>query len=368
MSNNQKIKIIITGGGTAGHVMPALAIIEDLKKKNVEILYIGSKTGMEKELILKQGIEYRSISTGKLRRYWSWRNIIDPFKIFWGICQSKLIIFRWKPDVVFSKGGYVGLPVIIASYILRKPIIEHESDIKLGLANRFGLRLVKKIAVSFPVEEYPNIPARKIIYTGNPLRKIISNGTREKGRALYQLTNDFPVLLIAGGSQGARNINDKIMENLVELLSRVQIIHIVGHLDFPRFKGFKEKLPAELKNNYKIYQFLEDGMSDAIAAADIVVSRAGANMIFEAAALKKPTILIPLEGHQNQNANFMVEHKAAYAIKNKDLSSKNLFEAIYYLLENNKIREQMATSANRFVTPEAAEALAEEIINLAKKK
>jgi UDP-N-acetylglucosamine--N-acetylmuramyl-(pentapeptide) pyrophosphoryl-undecaprenol N-acetylglucosamine transferase len=362
----KKIRIIITGGGTAGHVMPALAVIEALKEKECQILYIGSKKEVESDLIKNYKIEFNAIATGKLRRYWSLKNLIDPLKAFIGLCQSLLIILRFEPDVVFSKGGYVSLPVVLASWLVRKPIILHESDVVLGLANRFSLRFACRLAVSFPVECYPSAPAKKIIYTGTPLRKNVFEGNKERGKTFFQLRDDLPVLLITGGSQGARKINEKALEILTELLSKMQIIHITGFLDFKKFKSFKEELPQDLKENYKVYTFLKNELGDAISCADLVISRGGANMIFEIATQKKPAILIPLEGHQEENTSFFARHKAAYVIANKDLTSEKLLQAVNYLLENPEMSQKMANSANVFVVPDAAKILAGEIIKLAK--
>lgn len=366
MNSPKKIKVIITGGGTAGHVMPALAVIEALKEYNCDICYIGSKKGIEAELVPLLEIKFKTILAGKLRRYWSFKNLIDPFKTFIGFWQSLFIILRFKPQVVFSKGGYVSIPSVLAGWILRKPIILHESDIALGLANRFSLKFAKRIAISFPVENYPNIPAQKIVYTGTPLRKVIFQGNSDKGKNLFQLKDTLPILLISGGSQGARNINDKVLEILSQLLKKIQVIHITGSMDLQKFKSYKEELPIELKTNYKVYSFLKDELVDAYACSDLIISRAGANSIFEIAAQEKPAILIPLSGHQEQNAQFLAKQKAVYVINNNTLTSEKLLKAISHLIDNKEIKEQMVKLASSFVTPEAAQSLASEIIKLAK--
>jgi len=366
MNIKNKIKIIVTGGGTAGHVMPALAVIDELKNRDCEICYIGSKKGIEAELIPASGTKFKSIMAGKLRRYWSWQNLIDPFKTFWGFWQALFIILRFKPKVIFSKGGYVSLPVILASWLTRKPIILHESDIALGLANRFALKFAKRLAVSFPVENYPDVPAKKIIYTGTPLRKIVFEGNKQKGGNFFQLKDNLQTLLISGGSQGARNINDRVLEILPQLLKKLQIIHITGNLDFQKFKSYKEELPTDIKNNYKVYNFLKDELVDAYACADLIISRAGANMIFEIAAQKKPVILIPLAGHQEKNAQFLDRHKTAYVINNENLTSEKLLSGINYILVNSQESQLMAKRLNQFVITDGTSIIASEIIKLAK--
>ena len=360
------IKVIITGGGTAGHVMPALAVAEVLKKQNCEILYIGSKKGIEAKLVLKYNLPFKTIICGKLRRYWSLRNFIDPVKIILGIIQSLWYIARFQPKVVFSKGGYVGFPVVVASWILRKPIIIHESDLTLGLANRLSLPLAKRLAVSFPVENYPHLPAKKIIYTGNPLRKIFLPNISES-KIYFQLKENLPVLLIMGGSQGAHRINQTIQSVLPELLSHVQIIHITGPYDFKCFKSIKEELPSLLKVNYHVYDFLADKIFSAMAVADLIINRAGANSLFETAFFGKPLILIPLPGHQEKNAEFFAQHKAAYMIKNNELTPQILLKNINHLLENSKERKILSKNLSSFVIPEAAEIISQEIIKLALK-
>ncbi len=366
MNSPKKIKVIITGGGTAGHVMPALAVIEVLKEHNCDICYIGSKKGIEVELVPALGIKFKTILAGKLRRYWSFKNLIDPFKTFIGFWQALFIILRFKPQVIFSKGGYVSLPSVIAGWITRKPVILHESDIALGLANRFSLKFAKRIAVSFPVENYPNIPAQKIVYTGTPLRKVIFRGNSDKGKTLFQLKSTLPILLISGGSQGARNINDKVLEILPQLLTKLQIIHITGSMDFQKFKSYKEEVPIELKTNYRVYPFLKDELVDAYACSDLIISRAGANSIFEIAAQEKPAILIPLAGHQEQNAQFLAKQKAVYVINNKDLTSEKLLAQINHILEKPQESQAVTKSLNQFIVIDSASVIASELIKLTK--
>jgi UDP-N-acetylglucosamine--N-acetylmuramyl-(pentapeptide) pyrophosphoryl-undecaprenol N-acetylglucosamine transferase len=363
---DKKIKIIITGGGTAGHVMPALAVIEALTNKKIDILYVGSKKGIEKTIVPEHNIEFRSITCGKFRRYWSWENLIDPFKFMIGFFQSLGIIIKFKPQVIFSKGGYVGLPIVIAGWICRKPIIVHESDTTLGLANRISLKFARRLAVSFPAECYPKVQAQKIIYTGTPVRKSILLGNKQKGQTFFQLKENLQTLLVVGGSQGAKKINNTLLEILVELLPNLQIIHLTGPSDFNKFKSFQKELPAEIKNNYKPYAFLENEIADAITCSDLIISRAGANAIFEIAIFKKPLILIPLEGHQETNAEFFARKNAALVIKNQDLNSKILLETMNNALSSPEKMQIMGTLLNEFEIPSSAEIIADEILKLAK--
>jgi len=361
---NKKIRVILTGGGTGGHIMPILALADELKKYNTEILYIGHKKGIENHIITQKNINFKLINAGKFRRYWSFQNFIDLFNFLIGIFQSLIIIIKFKPDVVFSKGGFVGLPVVIASWLLRKPVIIHESDYELGLANRISLRIAKKIAVSFPVNNYPFIPVSKIIYVGNPLRKEIFKASLERGRVYFHLNDKLPVLLVMGGSQGAQKINNTLKEILPDLLKRWQIIHISGQLDFNNFKKLKNSLEPSIRINYKVFNFLKEEIFDALACASLVISRAGANSIFEIAALKKPMILIPLEGHQEKNAGYFKNNQAAYIIKNNQLNAKILKEAIQKIVENQNLKLTMGQNAYNLVVLEASHILAQEIIKL----
>ena len=363
---NNQTKILITGGGTAGHVIPTLAIIDALQKKaNIKILYVGLRNGPEREIIQKEDIDFTGIWAGKLRRYFSFQNFLDIFKTIIGIFQSFFIILKFKPNAIFAKGGFVSVPVAFAGWILRKPTLLHESDSEIGIANRILLRFSKKIALGFPVEVYKNLPARKIVFTGNPVRAEFCDKNREHARKAFNLTEKLPVLLVMGGSQGARKINDVTFEILTRLLSQFQIIHIAGKLDFQKFESFYQEMPEILKINYKVFDFI-DNISEAMISSDIVISRAGANSMFEIAACKKPVILIPLEGHQENNAMVFSSEGAGVMIRNCDLNSSKLLENIINLWHDSDKRKFMSQKINEFFTPQSSEQIADLILELTK--
>ena len=280
-------KIVMTGGGTAGHVTPNIALMPALKEAGYDITYIGSYNGMEKELIEAQNIPYIGISSGKLRRYFDWKNFSDPFKVLKGYGQAISILRKIKPDVVFSKGGFVSVPVVLAAKHCHIPAIIHESDITPGLANKIAIRGAKKVCCNFP-ETVEKIQGNRAIWTGTPIRQELFSGDANRGLSFcgFDSANDKPVLLIIGGSQGSVFINNAVRGSLDELLKDFRIIHLCG----------KGNLDESLKNRegYAQYEFISKELPDLFAAADIIISRAGANAIFELLALKKPNILIPL--------------------------------------------------------------------------
>lgn len=280
-------KIVLTGGGTAGHVTPNIALMPALKEAGYEITYIGSKKGMEKGLIEATGTKYYGISSGKLRRYFDWKNFSDPFRVMNGFFEAKRILRKIKPDVIFSKGGFVSVPVVLAAKALHIPAVIHESDMTPGLANRIALRGATTVCCNFP-ETVEKIQGNRAIWTGTPIRQELFSGDANRGLSFcgFYSANDKPVLLIIGGSQGSVFINNAVRGSLDELLKDFRIIHLCG----------KGNLDESLKNRegYAQYEFISKELPDLFAAADIIISRAGANAIFELLALKKPNILIPL--------------------------------------------------------------------------
>ena len=291
-------KILLTGGGTAGHVTPNIALLPDLKAEGYDIHYIGSYNGMEKKLIEAQGIHYDGISTGKFRRYLSVKNLSDPFRVIKGFRQAKKLIREYKPDVVFSKGGFVAVPVVLAAGHYHVPVIIHESDMTPGLANKICMKTASKICCNFP-ETVKLLPADKAVLTGTPIRRELLNGSRAAGFAFTGLTDDKPILLMMGGSTGSRAVNAGLRSALVQLLKEFHVIHLCG-------KGNLDSTLAQ--PGYVQYEYISDELKDLFAISDIVLSRAGANAICELLALKKPNILVPLpaevsRGDQILNAN-----------------------------------------------------------------
>ena len=288
-------KIVMTGGGTAGHVTPNIALMPSLQKAGYEISYIGSKDGIEKGLIEDQKIPYYGISSGKLRRYHSWKNFSDPFKVMKGFFEARQIMARIKPDVVFSKGGFVSVPVILAAKTKGIPAIIHESDLTPGLANKLAIPAATKVCCNFP-ETVPYLPAGKAVLTGSPIRQELLHGSRAKGKEFCHFTKDLPVLMIMGGSIGSVYINNAIRGCLDDLLKEFQIIHLCG----------KGNLDESLTNKegYAQFEYVSDNLPDLFAAADLMIARAGANSICEILALRKPNILIPLGKNASREIRF----------------------------------------------------------------
>ena len=274
--------IVMTGGGTAGHVTPNLALIPRLKDKGYDIEYIGTKNGMERDII--KDIPYHVVSAGKLRRYFSLKNFIDPFKIAAGYFQSRRILKKIKPKAVFSKGGFVSVPVVFAAHSLGIRVVIHESDYTHGLANRLSIPKADKICVSFE-SALNHVPKSKGVFTGLPIREDLLHGKKEKGLELCGFSGDKPVVLIMGGSSGAQSVNYALDTIMPELLKEFDVIHI---------RGSKNMLPGELPSGYKQFGYVSEELADIYAAADIMISRAGATAVFEILALKIPALLIPL--------------------------------------------------------------------------
>lgn len=367
------MKIIVTGGGTAGHIYPALATVEELKRKEpkASFLYIGTKNENEKKMVEQAGIPFRGIYTGKFRRYWredikaALQNFTDIFRLIIGFFQSLWIILRFKPDVIFAKGGYVTLPPILAGWCMKVPCLIHESDAQIGLANRISLRFCKKIAISFPPQLFPKLPVSKVIFTGNPIRAEILKGDIYKAQEFFKTSPDLPVILVTGGSQGAHKINQTIALSLDNLLKKCQIIHLTGSRDFKWLNRIRAGLPSQFQKRYIVCSFLTGRLKDALALACLVVSRAGANILAELSCLGKPLVLIPLSGHQSKNAQYFASRKAAYIIKNDQLNRKILENTILDLLGSPEELSTLSKNIKDLAEPEAASALAEEILNLA---
>ncbi|MGL4654626.1 MAG: undecaprenyldiphospho-muramoylpentapeptide beta-N-acetylglucosaminyltransferase [Sarcina sp.] len=326
-----KYKIIMTGGGSAGHVTPNIALMPKLRELGFEIKYIGSKNGIEKEIIEKEGIPYYKISSGKVRRYFDVKNFTDPFKVVKGIGDALRILGKEKPDVVFSKGGFVTVPVIIAASMKKIPVVSHESDFTPGLANKIAMPFCDKLCVTFP-ESLKHIKGDNGVLTGTPIREELLQGDKEKGREFCNFAKKKPVLLIIGGSLGSKVINDSIRENLDNLLIGFNIIHLCG----------KNNLDENLKGKegYLQFEYISDELPDLMAYTDFVVSRAGANAIFELLALKKPHILIPLSakasrGDQVLNAKSFKNSGYSMVIEEEELN-KDVLEAKLKELYRNK--------------------------------
>ncbi len=332
MSEQAIKKIVLTGGGSAGHVTPNIALIPALKKAGYEIYYIGSYNGIEKKLIEDYNIPYFGIATGKLRRYFDPKNFSDPFRVLKGFTEAVKLLKRIKPDVVFSKGGFVSVPVVRAAGALKIPYLVHESDMTPGLANKLSMNGARKICCNFP-ETMRLLPADKAVLTGTPIREELGQGSREAGKQLCGFEDDKPVLMVIGGSLGAQSVNETVRYALPRLLPYFNVVHICGK---EKMDNLKLTVPG-----YKQFEYVKNELKDIFAMADIVVSRAGANSICELLALKKPNILIPLStkssrGDQMLNARSFEQQGFSLVIDNDDLDEDILVETIEDLYKNRE--------------------------------
>lgn len=323
-------KIILTGGGTAGHVTPNIALLPALKERGYEIHYIGSKNGIEKKLIEALSIPYYPISSGKLRRYFDWKNFTDPFRVIKGFSDAKKLIKKIQPDVIFSKGGFVTVPVVKAAKKCHVPAIIHESDMTPGLANRLCIKSAYKVCCNFP-ETVSHLPEGKAVLSGSPIRRELFEGNVRKGLDFCGFTDTKPVLLIMGGSLGSRVINEAVRSLLPQLLKTWQIIHLCG-------KGNIDE-DLEKCDGYRQFEYIQKELPDLFAASQLVVSRAGANAICELLALKKPAILIPLSaaasrGDQILNAKSFEKQGFSYLLEEENVTNESLLKAIQTVYDN----------------------------------
>lgn len=322
--------IVLTGGGTAGHVTPNIAMLPKLKEMGYKISYIGSYEGMERKLIEELGIPYYGISSGKLRRYFDVKNFTDPFRVLKGFGEAKKLLKELKPDIVFSKGGFVTVPVVIAAHRRKIPVLIHESDMTPGLANKLCLSSATKICCNFP-ETVENLPANKAVVTGTPIRQELLKGSRDGALAFTGLSGNKPVLMIIGGSLGSVAVNNAVRQALPELLPDFDVIHLCG----------KDKLDASLENTkgYRQYEYIKEELADLFALSDVIISRAGANAICEISALKKPNLLIPLSakasrGDQILNARSFERQGFSFVLEEEEVTNESLVSAVRNLYEN----------------------------------
>lgn len=337
-----KHKIIMTGGGSAGHVTPNLALIPKLKALDYEIQYIGTKDGIERKIIEGENIKYYAISSGKLRRYFDFKNFSDPFKVIKGIFEAKKIIKMQKPDIVFSKGGFVSVPVVLAAYLNKVPVIAHECDITPGLANKLAAPYCTKLCVTFP-ESLKEIKNGKGVLTGNPIRAELFLGSKIKGKEICGFNNDKPIMLIIGGSLGSKIINEVVRIKLTKLLLVYNVIHICGNGNIDK--------SLQNKNGYVQYEYVKNELPDLLSSSDIVVSRAGANVIFELLAMRKPNLLIPLSGKSSRgdqilNAESFMKSGYSMVIQEENLTPDKLETKINELYNDRNEYIKSMNSSN----------------------
>jgi UDP-N-acetylglucosamine--N-acetylmuramyl-(pentapeptide) pyrophosphoryl-undecaprenol N-acetylglucosamine transferase len=325
-------KIVMTGGGTAGHVTPNISLFESLRKRGFSIYYIGSKNGIEKQLIEKENIDYFPIEAGKLRRYFDFKNLTDAFRVMQGVFQSYSILGKIKPDIVFSKGGFVSCPVVWAAWLRNIPVVIHESDITPGLTNKLSLPFAKKVCYSFP-ESSKYIPEEKGVYTGVPVRNSILKGEKAKGYKLCGFEDQKPVIVVIGGSQGSENINKMVRKSLKKLLQKFNICHICGR------NNIDTKYSHYI--GYKQFEYLDEELAHIFSIADIFISRAGATAIFEFLALQKPALLIPLSrrasrGDQILNARSFQKSGFSRMIEEENITEESFLHEIAEVYKNRE--------------------------------
>jgi UDP-N-acetylglucosamine--N-acetylmuramyl-(pentapeptide) pyrophosphoryl-undecaprenol N-acetylglucosamine transferase len=357
-------KIIFSGGGTAGPVSPLLAIFDELSDPPLsplktrggakyKFLWIGTKSGVEKGMVEKENIKFKAITSGKLRRYFSWENFIDPFKILIGFFQSIFIILKFKPDLVMSAGGFVSVPVIWAAWCLRVPVLIHQQDIRPGFANKLMAPFAKIITVTFEksLEDY----GEKAEWVGNPIRESIKN-YKLKITNKFNFNNNLPVVLVVGGGTGAGFLNDITIKSAKELSEVCNIVLLAG-------KGKITNYKLQI-TNLQIYEFLNvDEMAEALQMSDVVVSRSGLGLSTELSALAKPTIFIPIpDSHQEDNAQFFQEKESAIVLNQKTLTPKEFFNVLSILLIDPKAQEKLSQNISRAMKIGASEKIAE-IVN-----
>lgn len=341
-------KIVLTGGGTAGHVTPNIALLPALREAGFEPEYIGSYDGIEKRLIEEFHVPYHGIATGKFRRYLDIKNITDPFKVIKGYTEASKLMKELKPDIVFSKGGFVSVPVVLAAKKHKIPVISHECDMTPGLANKIAKPAATKICCNFP-ETVELLPKDKAVLTGTPIRQELLQGNRMAGLDFCGFHSLKPVIMVVGGSTGSVHVNDAVRAILPKLLQEFQVVHLCG----------KGKLNEGYKNmnGYIQFEYVNKELRDVFAAADIVISRAGANAICELLALRKPNLLIPLSakasrGDQILNAKSFVSQGYSLILEEEDMNNDSLYAKIKELYENRyQFIDNMKKSAQSNAIP-----------------
>ena len=368
------MRIVLTGGGTGGHLTPLIAVAKKIKEKlgpEADILYIGSGAEMEKKMMAEENIPVKFVQSGKMRRYFSLQNFIDFFRVPVGFFQSLWILLRYMPDAVFSKGGYVAIPVVLAAWVYRIPVMIHESDSIPGTANRFLSKFARRIAIAYPsAGEY--FPKEKTALIGNPIRFQVTDGDPVMLRNQLNFTEGKKTVLVLGGSQGSKVINDAIVKILPKLLQRYQVIHQTGEANFAEVKSNAAYMGVKSgRGGYFAVPFMNSNqIRDSFALADLVISRAGAAFITEIAANAKPAILVPIaesaNDHQRMNAYSLAKIGAAIVLEEPNLVENILIDKVDYILGDNDLYQAMSEKIKTFYHPNAAEVVANAVIEIAK--
>lgn len=377
MSSKRPIRIVIAGGGTGGHVLPALSVIEELQRRNVplELLWIGSHNGVEGNEARARGIPFQSISTGKFRRYPDFKTVTDAARVPLGVPQAWRILRAFHPDVIFSTGGYVSTPTVVAGTRMA-PVLTHEQTAVLGLATRLNSRFVDVQALTFESSLAYVKDKRKTVVTGNPVRGSLKDGTREAGLQRFGFRSDSPVLFVTGGARGSSPLNTRIEQILEDLLPTTQILHQTGartdNPDFERLSARKNQLSPEFRNRYVVIERVRDEMADVYAMTDLMLARAGAGTVAEIAYLGKASILIPLPGagghEQHRNAEALSSLGGAVVLDQSEATPETLRALIRNLLSDPDRRASIGTNATRASRPDAAARLADQLLELARSR
>jgi len=359
-------RIIFTGGGSGGHILPLVGIIKEVQKlsPSSQLLYVGTKGDIAGSL-LPTDINYKAIYSGKLRRYFSLQNFTDILKLLYGVVEAIKIIRDFKPHIIFSKGGYGSIPVGISAYLFKIPLITHESDATLGLANKILVRLKAKLLLGFPLQAYTTLPALQGDYAGIPLNPYAIEGGDTDGFSLKEkwgISLQLPVVLIVGGSQGASAINNIVKESLPVLTKDYFVIHITGRRDFSVFKDLS-------LTNYRSFPYIKENFSQLLSLSDVVVSRAGATALAEIGYWKKPAVIIPLpnsaNNHQWLNALFLSKKSACILKKQSELTQEQLLSAIKEAL---KRKEELSKNIASLFLPDAALRIANFLLDYLKRR
>ncbi len=365
------MRILFTGGGTGGHVFPLIAIIREIRKlypkPDLEFFYMGPQDEYGSILLAQEDVKIRIISAGKVRNYFSFQNITDIlFKIPWGIIQSFFLLAKIEPHLVFSKGGYGALPVLLCAKLFGLPIFIHESDVVPGRVNRISSKWARKVYISFPKTEYLDPALTTLV--GNPIRAEILEGTEQQAKDLFDISLEKPVLFFFGGSQGAEFINDFVLSALNILLEEFEVVHICGNANLKQVQSeVQVTIKKELEPYYHLFSFLdEEKLKHVYRVSDFIISRAGAGTIFEIAAIGAPSILVPLPGaaanHQAKNAYAYAQTGAAVVIEQDNLTQNFFLEKIHSVFARPLDLEEMKNQALKFSKPLAAKVIAREIL------
>jgi UDP-N-acetylglucosamine--N-acetylmuramyl-(pentapeptide) pyrophosphoryl-undecaprenol N-acetylglucosamine transferase len=373
-----EIRIIVTGGGTGGHTYPALTTIRTIRDRlaragvSPEILWVGVSHGLEAKISVQNNIPFKAITTGKLRRHLNikdqLRNVADAFRIPYGVFQAIVAVARNKPDVVISTGGYVCVPVGVAAWLLRRPLVMHEQTLAVGLANRILARLATKILLSHEssLEHLPPSARKRAVVTGNPIRPEVLQGHRDSAISAYGLDPRLPLVYVTGGAQGALQVNKMVAEVLPDLLTRAQVLHQCGDHSYEMMRERHAALPPHLQRRYTVFPYIHGELPDVLAAADVVVARSGAGTVAELCALGKACVyvpLIPTQGdEQRRTARHLAADGAARMLAAEDATPERLRQELTALLDDPHYRQQIAEAARKHGHPEASSVVADEVL------